>query len=123
LEGLEAVRRAEAGRAVVARARLALVRAGRRLGEVLARGDVEEVPRVAVRIRAVDDARLVAGQAVDARDDRRGDARPPDDVPAAPDQIRVVDRDAGVRVGHRGDVGDAAHRAAGVLLPARLEFP
>src|SRR2546429_180909 len=94
-----AVRGTQAGGAVPADTRGAQLR--RRAGSVAARGDVEERPGVCVG-EVVVDAGLVTGQAVDAGDDRRGDAgRAEAAVPGAGrhgDTRVVVERtEAGVR--------------------------
>ena len=117
LEGALPLRGAEAGRAVVAHLGGAEVRAA--AAAVVALLDVVEARRVRVGERRVVDARTVAGQGVHAGDDRRRGARAADDEQAAV-AVGVVDRHAGVRVGDRGDVGDHALGAAGVVLPRRL---
>ena len=53
-----------------------------------------------------------AGEGVDRGDDRRGGAGAAVDGPAAA-AVGLVDGDAGLRVGHRGDVGVGALAAAG----------
>src|SRR2546430_3334302 len=105
-----AVRGTQAGGAVPADTRGAQLR--RRAGSVAARGDVEERPGVCVG-EVVVDAGLVTGQAVDAGDDRRGDAGAAEDQPARLPE-GVVDGYAGVRVGHRRDVGLGPVGAASV---------
>src|SRR5262249_1444864 len=95
-ERRRAVRRAQAGRAVVAD--FAGAQVSRGAGAVGAGGDVEQVRRVAVRIgRGVGTGRWRAGQGVDRGDDRGGGAGPADLKPAALTEC-VEDRDAGGRV-------------------------
>src|SRR4051812_20044989 len=69
--------------------------------------------------RAIVDAARVACQRVDTGDDRRCDACAAKDQPAAR-AVGVIDRDAGARVGHGGDIGDGAPATARVVLPAWL---
>src|SRR5205807_200416 len=84
LEARGAVRRAEAGRPVVAG--LPLAEITRTAGPVAAAHDVEEPARVRVRVRARVDAAGVPGQRVDARDDRRRGARAAHGEPQASEE-------------------------------------
>ena len=95
-----ATRGAQAGRAVPARADIAPLRG--RAGVVASGRDVGQRGGVGVGV-VVADAGGVAGQCIDGRDDRGGDTGAAEHQPAAQSlgAGRVVDRDAGIRVGHR----------------------
>ena len=115
-----AVRRAETGRAVVAGAGGAQVR--RRAGAVAAAGHVVQVAGVRVRVRRRRRRRRPGRRPARSTDAMIGDggAGAAVDRPAAA-AVGVVDRDAGVRVGDRGDVGDRCACAQPVSrLPGRL---
>ena len=103
------------GRAVIARDRGAQV--GAAAAAVAAGGDIEQLARVLVQA-----LRVAAGGArnrIDRTDQRRRGAGSAEHHPARTSPAdRAVDRDAGVGIGNRRDVGDDASRAAGVGLPA-----
>src|SRR5581483_4859569 len=98
--------------------------AARRAVAVRAARDVVQTAVVRPQCAGVVDLVGVAGEGVDRGDDRRGCARPAEGQPAAGvlERITVVDRDAGRRVGDRGDVGDRAAPTGGcgLRLPGRV---
>src|SRR5712691_11767895 len=122
LEGGGPGRRSEAGGAVVATSGLAEVAGA--AAAVLSGEDVVERGGVRVRVGAVGDRGRVAGECVDAGDERRGEAGSADLEPAALAVVagRVVDGGAAGRVGVGSDIGDRPPRTAAVLLPGGLRF-
>src|SRR4029077_6583604 len=86
---------------------------------------------VCVDVGAVFRGGAVAGQAVDAGDDRRRRARAADHTPTAEAlaqelanevAVAVVDGDAGVRIGDGGNIRDRPLRATGVVRPGGLRL-
>src|SRR6266542_4366178 len=119
LEGAAAVWRPETGRPIVAAHGRAEVAPA--AGPVGAAGHVVQRAGVRVREGAIAHRASVAGQGVDAGDDRRGHAGPAGLEPGAASHAEgVVHRHAGGGVGHRAHVSHRPPRAAAVGLPRRL---
>src|SRR5579883_545020 len=126
LEPTGAIGRAETGRAVPSRSGVAQIRAAR---TIAAAGHVVQVAGVTIGIRAIGDAARVAGQGIDAGDDRRGHAGAAENEPPAQPLIAVaiIDGNAGVGVGYRRDISDGTLAANGSdvadqALPRRLRI-
>ncbi len=88
---------------------------------VASRDDVEQRRKVRIRVRSIVDRARVAGEGIHAANDRGRNTGPAEDEPTAVMQaVGVVDRDPGIRIGHRRDVRNGPTRAPRVELPTRL---
>src|SRR6266699_6257083 len=117
LETTRAVRGATARRAIVADDTRTQIRAT--AAAVAPAGHIEQTAGMAVRRRSVGDAPGVAGQGIDAGDDRRGHTRTPEDQPTCL-MIGIIDGDTRVGIGICSHIGYCPSATSAVRLPGGL---